>query len=220
MDSPWSGRTGSTDKAIFCAHATIAYRSGRQTYQASSRELAEIAGCQRRTASIASGRLRRKGLLHLVRTFNTLYANRYQLSWFKNKVSENVPLPTNPCEGVGQTSSFHVPEVFRPGGFGRAAHDVFTALQAESSVANLALRTGRHPQTVRAALKKMLDFGVVKKSGRLWQQGCTIDELEGVAAALGMNGTLKRQKEKHRAERLRFRVARAVLQSRKVEEVL
>jgi hypothetical protein len=121
---------------------------------------------------------------------------------------------------VGQTSSFHVPDTFRAGGFGRAAHDVLTALEGESSVASLVLRTGRHPQTVRKALKKMLNFGLVTQSGRLWQRGCNLDELEGIAATLGIDGKLKQQMEKHQAERLRFRVSQAVLQSRRVEEVM
>jgi hypothetical protein len=66
----------------------------------------------------------------------------------------------------------------------------------------------------------MLNFGLVTQSGRLWQRGCNLDELEGIAATLGIDGKLKQQMEKHQAERLRFRVSQAVLQSRRVEEVM
>lgn len=220
LTSSWPGRTGSIDKTIFCAHATLAYRSGRVIYHASSRDLAEIAGCQRRTASVSSRRLRSRGFLRLVDQFNTTYANRYQLISCSEKLSENAPLPTTPCEGVGQTSSFLLPDAFRSGGLGRTAYEIFMALSENSSVADLAKKTGRHPQTVRTALKRMLLFGLVKVSKRVWQRGCTVEEIDQHTQSLGMSGALKRQQDKHRAERLRFRVSRAILRHREMKEVL
>jgi Bifunctional DNA primase/polymerase, N-terminal len=45
--APWPGRTGSTDRAVFLAHLNLAHRGGLDVYHASSRDLAEIAGCGR-----------------------------------------------------------------------------------------------------------------------------------------------------------------------------
>lgn len=215
--TPWPGRTGSTDRAIFCAHATLACRSGREIYHASSRDLAEIAACQRRTASNASRRLGAKNLVELISHANSLYASRYRLTAPSLKVSENAPLPTHLREGVVQTSSFLLPDAFRGRSLGKSAYEVITTLNGGfSSVLELERKTGRHPQTVRAALRKLLLFGFVRRVGRKWQ-GSTIAEIEERTAALGMAGALDRQKEKHRAERLRFRVSQAVLQTQKAE---
>jgi len=60
---PWRGRTGSSDRAVFLAHASIAFDAGRITYAASSRELAERANMTHRTASRATNRLIKRGLL-------------------------------------------------------------------------------------------------------------------------------------------------------------
>jgi hypothetical protein len=215
IESPWPRRTGSSDRAVYCAHTTLAYRSGCDTYHASSRDLAEIAGCSRRTASVATGRLRAQQRLELTTFFNATYANRYRLSIVKSKVSENVPLPTTQCEGVGQTSSFVLPDAFRSGGLGKPAYEVLIALEhGSSSVSDLALKTGRHIQTVRTALKRMLPLSLVEKRGRTWQRGPN-ENLEAVAEALGVNGSLMRQKERHQKERIRRNVSHAIIRQRK-----
>jgi hypothetical protein len=159
-------------------------------------------------------------MLKLVSCFSTTYGNRYQLIHVDSNVSENAPLPTTQCEGMVQTSSFCVPDAFRPGGLGRAAYEVFIAMLGESTVGELASRTGRHPQTVRTALKKMLKCDLVIASGRRWRTLCDVNEIESRTEALGMSGASKRQREKHRAERLRFGVSRSLLQFRRADEVL
>jgi hypothetical protein len=215
LNTPWPGRTGSTDKAVFCAHATLAYRSGHETYHASSRDLAEISGCQRVTVSTATGRLRQKGYLQLTAKANFLYANRYRLAHFDWKVSENDPLTTHQCEGVAQTSSFLLPDAFRSGGLGKAAYEVITALAKGSSIVpDLARTTGRHPQTVRKALKRMLPLRLVEQRGRTWHRDANTD-FEAIATALGVDGALRRQKEKHQRERIRRNVSQSIIRHRK-----
>ena len=53
----WRGRNGSNDSVVFYAHTRIAYKSGKGEYQASCRELAEIAGMSIKGISNANKRL-------------------------------------------------------------------------------------------------------------------------------------------------------------------
>ncbi|SRR6266545_436823 len=213
----WPGRTGSTDRAVYLAHASLAYRSGRVTYHASARNLAELAGCERRTASIATRRLSSAGLLQLTRRSSFQSANRYQLGRPTGKVSDLVPLTTTTCGGVGQTSSFRLPDAFRPRGLGRSAYEVLSVLQNEPLTAKvIAEKTGRHIQTVRKALAKMRDLRLVEKQGRFWLGCGAINDLdlEALAKDVGSYGAGERQREKHLAERLRRTISNSILQKK------
>ncbi len=209
----WTGRTGSSDRAVLLAHATLAHRAGSPTYHASSRDLAELAGCERKTASRASQRLIRNGVVELIKPSTHLLANRYQLTKVNLEVSELTPLTTTTCEGVGQTSSYELPDAFRQSGLGRAAFEVLNALQGNPLPAkDVARKTGRHVQTVRRALAQMKNLGLVEKLSRTWR-GAAISEidLEALATTLGTNGARKCQREKHQAERVRHRISSAIL---------
>jgi len=201
----WPGRTGSTDRAIFCAHASLAYKSGQPSYHASARDLAELGGCERKTATKATRRLIRDGHIQLASQSTRILANRYRLGPITQKVSVKTPLPKNKCEGVESTSSFVLPDAFRQCGLRRSAYEVLIALDCRVlTVTGIAEQTGRHVQTVRAALARLLAVGVVKRQGRMWQ-GPAIGEidLDALAMAVGAYGSGRRQKEKHQAERLR-----------------
>jgi len=210
MNTPWPGRTGSLDRAVFCAHASLAYRAGGKIYHASSRDLAESAGCQRATASTATRRLLRKGLVRLVNVSVGGFANRYRLE--HPKVSENDPLTTQPCEGVAQTSSFLLPDAFRRGGLGRTSYEVIVALKhGPLTVSDLAAVTGRHVQSIRLALKKMRPYGFVSKEPRRIWRGCAMEDIVARSHEFPSNGALDRQREKHQRERIRCKLTRAVL---------
>jgi len=79
IDRPWPGRTGINDKAIYIAHATIAYNSGRLEYCAGARQLADMAGISKETAIASTHRICNKGLIELVRESVAFFANIYKL---------------------------------------------------------------------------------------------------------------------------------------------
>ena len=120
----WPGKTGSADRAVYIAHTGLAYRSGKGTYHASARELAELAGCGRVTAARATKRLVSKGLIERTQIAAFAFAAKYQLV----KKTNIDPLPHNGLIGVVQTSSFLLPEAFRQRGLGRSAYEVLNAL--------------------------------------------------------------------------------------------
>ncbi len=208
--SPWPGRHGSTDRAVFLSHLNLAHRSGQPTYHASTRDIAEIAGVGRKTATRASRRLTKAGLLDLIQPATFAYANRYRLPE-KTKLT---PLPHIGLEGVGSTSSFLLPDAFRKGGLGRAAFEVLRALESGPMKAKeIEQKTGRHVQTVRKALLRLSDFGYAKKSRGRWS-GKPLSEinLDELARIVGTIGARRKQKEKHRGERLRRKIATTFLQ--------
>jgi hypothetical protein len=209
LATPWPGRTGSTDRAIYAALATLSYRSGKEVFHASSRNLAELAGCTRDTASAASRRLCANRLVKLESQSTAIYANKFKLLQCPTSSHSLKPI----CEGVAQTSTlFCLPDAFRNRGLGRSAFEVFTALDRESAtVTELSERTGRHRHTVGAVLKRMVTFGFVWQEGNTWF-GCDPSEIDPRAAELGINGNIQRQKERHRAQRLRYEVSRALVQ--------
>lgn len=208
--SRWPGRSGSTDRAVFLAHTNLAHRSGQATFHASSRDLAEIAGVQRITATRATRRLRKAGLLELIESANFVYANRYRLP----EKTKFAPLPHIGLEGVGQVSSFLLPDAFRQGGLGRAAFEVLRVLEMGPLRAKeIAAQTGRHIQTVRKALKKLRRFNLAEKARGRWAGKLLKDvNLDQLARDVGTMGARKRQKERHRADRLRRSIVTMILQ--------
>ena len=79
-ESPWSGRTGISDRLVFLAHCQIAHRAGKIVYCASSRQLAEEAGCSSVGAINATLRLREKGLVVLEKLAVAELSNAYRFS--------------------------------------------------------------------------------------------------------------------------------------------
>lgn len=203
--APWPGRTGSADRAVFLAHLNVAHRSGREVYHASSQDLAEIAGCARLTASKACRRLRAAGHLDLVTPASFPYANRYRLPE-KTKFD---PLPHMVLYGMDRTSSFLLPDAFRQGGLGRSAFEILKGLEGGSLRAKeLAVKTGRHVQTVRKSLKRLQEFGYARKShGKWWGLAIEKIDLLELAKIVGTSGARRKQREQHKAERLRRTIA-------------
>lgn len=205
---PWPGRTGSTDRAVFVAHIGIAYQSGRPTYHASSRDLAERAGCGRITASKASRRLKIDGFIQQIAPSAHVFAARYRLPDYsvlmsksdaqrekvakreivcvlpigqtKNPKQTNIePFPTYIREGVVERSSVFLPEAFRHRGLGRAAFEVLQALaDGEQTVTEISIKTGRHVQTVRKVLTTLRRYKLAAKTGPKRWSGLALHDID------------------------------------------
>jgi DNA-binding transcriptional regulator YhcF (GntR family) len=218
---PWPGRSGSSRRAVFIAHAGLSYRSGQPTYHASTRDLAELAGCDHHTASRATAHLCAAGFVELRQQSAYTFARRFALpdrGTLQTKTKLR-PLTTTTFEGVGQVSSFSLPEAFRARGLGRAAYEVLQAFHVGSlTCAQLAEKTGRHVQTIRKALKVLKRHGLVTKTGRMWRGRAIEDiDLEQLSRALGMKGAAMHQRERHNADRLRHRLRHKIQQTQETE---
>lgn len=208
--TPWPGKTGSIDRAVFSAHASIAFISGKSDYGASARDLAEHAACQRSTAQRATRRLRSGGLIELTKPSTYLFSNRYALT-LSNEKRNNLNHSTNTtCVGVGQSIPFSSHDVFRRKALGRASGEVLNALTGPAPAIEIAKTTGRHVKTVRLSLKKLRAFGFVKKTGKLWSKTERPPDLNEIAQFLGTAGAGAKQKARHRKERLGRKVMAGV----------
>lgn len=238
---PWRTRTGSSMRAVFIAHCGLSYRSGRRTYHASVRDVAELSGCDKSTASAATRRLCASNALRLVQRNAYTFACKYELPLFadidtstftkekkyqKEKIEcgfqSNTLKPADPenrrifghsinqvCVGVSAVPSFLTPEAFRRRGLGLTSFEVLQALHAGPlSAPQIAAVTGRHVQTVRAALVyKLKPRGLVAKTGKLWRGRALEDiDLDELARKVSIKGAAAAQKDRHKADRLRHKI--------------
>lgn len=124
------------------------------------------------------------------------------------------------CVGVSAVSSFLTPEAFRRRGLGLASFEVLQALSAGPLTApQIAEVTGRHVQTVRSALDKLKERGLVAKSRKLWRGRALEDiDLDDLARAVSIKGAAKAQKERHNADRIRHKLRHRLRQQREQSE--
>lgn len=198
MSTPWHGRTGATDKAVFIAHCDIVLKCKRMPYGASCRELAELAGVNAMTATNATHRLINKNLIMLDTQNTVTLSSRYKLVRL---------LYTLSCTHVMECiPSVQNNDVFRFFGLGKTGLDIWEVLLSCPEGAKTSFiieRTGRARVTVYSKLKQMFSLGMVEPMGdSIWKAVDDID-FDGIAEELGTLGTLDEQKKRHFLERRR-----------------
>jgi hypothetical protein len=214
----WPGRTGTIDKVVFIAHATLANRAGRIEYAAACRDLAELASVSHETATRATHRLIDAGLLALEKTATVTLANTYRL---KLPTAQSLTLTNysivSKCQTLRQTQH----DAFRARGLGKSAGEVWGALQQGGAyvplrgctIAELAGRTGRHEDTVTRALERMAHIvdgatdevvSMVERDGSKWR-ACNEVDLDAIARMVGTHGASERQRKQHAEERAKRR---------------
>lgn len=219
----WPGRTGSVDRAVFLAHAALAFRAGKLAYGASARELAEQAGVTFRTAAAASNRLVRAGFLALHLAATPSLAAMFRLT-VPNVLTFTTPPDANGdvlahslIGNVRECANKAAHDAFRRQALGKAGAEVWAALQEQPRTAGeLAAITGRRPRTVRRALHHLArivdpvtgeispDLALVQAEAGQWRAVPGVD-LDRVALVLGTAGKGKAQREAHRRERAAHR---------------
>lgn len=207
MERAWPGRTGSVDRAIFLAHMKFFERAGQYQYAASARDLAEAAGVSRTTASKATKRLIDDGLVEQVVNAVANLANIYRV----NVRNEKLTLPGTFFVGKCQLFANH--DVFRQGGLGKPAAEIYEILlNRTASPEELAELTGRNVRTIKSKLKTMASLTDVV-TGEIISMVCPIGDkwqavevdLDYVANIVGTSGKGKAQKKHHKLERERHK---------------
>jgi hypothetical protein len=200
----WQGRTGAVDQLIYLAHANIAYKAGRLTFAASCRDLAELAGIGKTTATRATWRLCNSGLLVPDKKAVFDNANVYQLGDL-DKLGHS---PNSSFVRKCPTMSNH--DVFRFSGLGKSAGQVWHVLQEHpASIDELAEITGRHFKTIERATDNMRKLNdpltgeylpmVASDDGKIFRS-LPVD-LDRIAHAVGTAGTGERQRKEHARDR-------------------
>jgi hypothetical protein len=200
----WPGRTGSVDRLVYIAHATKALQAGRRSYAASCRDLAELAGIGRMTATRATHRLCSYNLLWVERVAVADCANVYHLQ--EIELGGTLPHP----QFVRRCPTWSN-DAFRFRGLGKAAGEVWDLLTNDGpmSVYDLVVRTGRHKKTIERALALMAGMmdpvtgeclPMVENNGDQWRAVQGVD-LDHVAMIVGTAGIGKKQRDQHNRER-------------------
>lgn len=212
FNTPWPGRTGTTDRDVYIAHCRIAYRAGTSNgYAAGSRALAELAGTSHTTAARATKRLIAFGYLHTLVTAAVDCAALYCLDNFGNGKNDTLPIPPSvrKCNNISE-------DVFRWGGLNKSGELVWAVLvNGPATVKEIAQQTGRTPRTVRNSINRMTGIvdsltgeivDMLETDGQYWYVKPNVD-LTLIAQILGTYGTKERQRQRHRREQLAHRRA-------------
>lgn len=213
LAQPWEGRAGATDLAVYLAHLSIVQRSGQDPYGAACRELGELAGVNRNTATKSTHRLSEPdpGLLTTVKAATFTHANRYQLLLPTSLSSEcaklGQSLTNNMCETGLLSHMFTGHNAFRWGALNKTGAQLAWLLyqRGEVSTQELEAETGRHRTTVKRKLTTMMRAGLADPLGEgVWRwapRGDPMAALDEAAEILGTDNALDRQKARHRQNR-------------------
>ncbi len=203
VNRPWEGRTGSSDRTVFIALANIAFRSGKIKFGASSREVGELSGVNKNTASKALKRLFDAGFIKCSKlTIPYIY-------WFTSLVVQSntfflLPPPVGECMKLENHDSF------RWGALNKSGYEIYFNLsQKPMTVNELVEVTGRCKRTIEIKLKKMNRtinpltrevFSMVEKVDNVWHL-CDDIDLNEIAKILGSFSALAWQKLQHQKDR-------------------
>lgn len=194
----WRGRTGAIDRAVFLAHCEIAHRAARIVYAASARDLAELAGVGFMTATRATHRLRKCGLIVLEQeaTFNLAHT-------FRLVHTDTLSKYFIVRECITTDSAAH--DVFRYSGLGKTAAAVWDILKADTLTAREIIeKTGRGRLAVNRALERMFQLQMIgmdlTEHGATWYALDSVN-LDEIARHIGTYGKGARQKAEHKQQR-------------------
>jgi len=229
----WTGRTAQTDRAVFMACCERSRLDNSDTFRASTREVAELANCTRKTAQKAllrlSGRVKSTTpvILRLVSQDPKTGANCYRFTDFPDPENDHpicTPLIT-PCSNSGvliegrknlipQTNAEM--DVF--GRLGKVAWRVWVWLQKHPapSKAAIARGIGAHASSVSYAVERLRKHGLAiwnSAEGLWYGEPKSEAQLERLAAVLDVLGKADKRKRTHQRERER-RVNLALAQKR------
>lgn len=185
-------------------------RDAQKPFSAASREIAEIADIDRRTASKALAALAENGYL-IAETRNEYGANRYT---FGKKPRAHVEKTQNAhkctstyvqCFVTGTFVRAHsFRDVFTRGGLSNSAGRVWRlVLEKPRTVKQIAKRANMQPPTVRRALAKLAQNDLARRVGKGYWIGenADADKLNAIAKTRGTLGKTAKRKARHVLER-------------------
>jgi len=208
---PWKGQAGQTNWAVLNAHLQIAERVGRIRYNASVRDLAQLAGVSStETVTMANRRLRKRGWLTSFHRTGVGKAALWELRIPNDLRSVHTSLSEHETYGRnGGKESLIRPEDRqlqshdiwrRSGGLGKGAARIYIALWEPRSMEDLAQALDpMKPRSVSRYLRLLAKYGLAVRNGDLWQRGTvTLDEaVKGMRVA----GAGQRQKRRFDLDR-------------------
>lgn len=207
--------SGQTARNVFLACCERARcEHGSKTFRATIRELAELAGVESVTVYRALKCLVAAGYLQFC-GYSDMRAGLY---CFGKKVLGNV---AGVVDGqINGTFCKIQNDAFARGALGSTGQRIWELILTEMvKAAEIARRLKLSDSTVSRAIKKLKNFGLVQKTGRLWKGNTVADEyLVEVAAKCGTAGKSARRRKKHEIERSRYVTALILRRKRAWEQ--
>ena len=201
-EQTWNDVAGATDWLVALTIVHLVARSWRSDLRISVRQVAELAGITKDTASASLRRLRFRGFVRRISDASGPRAARYELLFLGC-----------PNAGTHSISPMNVPfvhagysDVFRHNGLNKNALRLWLFLLSHPSqnVLDLTIELGLHETTVRRNLKDLEACGLVVQAGFPARWSGLRQDLGSVAASLGTSGATKARREQHARERLNF----------------
>jgi DNA-binding IscR family transcriptional regulator len=218
LSSPWNGRFGANDRAVFLVHLQVMLVSGKKEYGLSVRDIAEKVNISRTAASNANQRLLGRNLIEYVTkgrdgiTIYRLHCN-LDIHMIHDHVSQETLTFTcfscNECQGyrrlplgpamivqeIGEISH----DLFSYRGLGQVGSHMFYLFRAGvRKVKCIAQATGRSVETIKTKLKTLDQIKGIGWHGDEWYPTLSLDEM---SIRLGVSGRLEERKESHTEER-------------------
>lgn len=210
---PWGGRSGTTDRLVLEAHLKIAQDTGKLSYHASVRTVADRTGFVIDTISKANHRLERAGWLKPIKRARPRYAEATVWALRVPKgLCNRADTPTS-LKGVYEecpprctrTEDDPGADLWRTSGVGKGTFLVWRSLDLREpqKQAGLASPLGRTKRTILYHLRKLETHGLASRTPNGWRRGDA--DLNEVARALGVEGTRVRTRDRHERQREHFR---------------
>jgi len=171
----WPGRGGASDKRTYQAVLGLAWPAGRLQLSVASRDIAQLAAIDDRTARTARRRLAEAGLLHyLGRAVDSDGQPAYdKASWYR--ITGNMPAPAAQPETPLNTTATAAGglELWAWQRLGHSTELVYKHLpeHTTASTAQLIAVTGKHRNTVTKALQRLAQYGLAATNGKS-RAGC------------------------------------------------
>ena len=218
LEREWTGRTGTTDCAVFIALALCAKAASKDgVYRASCREVAEKAHIDRTVASETLHRLQEMGLLKRIGADGSSSAYLYAFNWpqinAERRRLQKPATPLAPSWGKAHVSLLQklldtdLPERGSLGWPGLLLYMTMVRAKCPLKVSEMMALSKLSQAKVYRALKKLKAAGVAFENGKTHSYRVVELEPEELNARIsvprGKAGRSRRRREKHQLERQR-----------------
>lgn len=161
---PWPGRVGLSNLATLKALYAVMWQFATLETRASIRDLAIHAGITKDTANKAIRRLVEAGYIDFLDKATPRTGRNFRA---KTDINHNIGHGEETQAGTPETERHALAELFTAANYGKSAGAMVEALTGGEAltVAALAERTGKHAGTVRKAVKRLADYGILIRDG-------------------------------------------------------
>jgi DNA-binding transcriptional ArsR family regulator len=220
VSTPLEGKSGASLYKTLLAHLGTCEISGKWQYHLSVREASEKSGISHITFMKRNNELIDAGLVAAVERHRGIEGNVYELNvealkqFLESKSVQDFTIQSHPtvtnCESYGPFG------MFEHGSIGHSANQIYNTIASSAgvTVTELVSMTGRSRNTIKRALIKMVDCGLIIRNGKVY----LVSDKQVATVALEENYIHKavKRRYKHIKERMEYRSYNGCVSSQSV----